>query len=231
MHKNMWVVIIVSALVLGAGAAYYMQDSIVVGTSPTPDTTQLVYTNTEYGFTFALPDSWQGYTIVPMTWVGLAAVGSTATSGLKILIRNPHWTASEPYEDLPLLIFTLSQWQAYMDEEYAVSSAPVPATELARNEQYVFALPPRWDFDYSRGYEEAQAIIASKPIRTFAITGINEPLGKLNINLICEQSVAAMTFVDATSAEAFVADCKEGKHPEVIEKYTEDLKLREGVAL
>jgi hypothetical protein len=55
--------------------------------------------------------------------------------------------------------------------------------------------------------------------------------GKLNIGVVCEQALIYMTFADAKSAEVFVADCKAGKHPEVVEKYKADLNLGAGVAI
>jgi hypothetical protein len=55
--------------------------------------------------------------------------------------------------------------------------------------------------------------------------------GKLNINVVCEKSLSYMKFKDTISANNFVAECKEGKHPEVIEKYKTDLNLGEGVKI
>lgn len=46
---------------------------------------------------------------------------------------------------------------------------------------------------------------------------------KINIATVCEGALAYMTFPDAASADAFVAECKEGKHPEVIEQYKAQL--------
>jgi hypothetical protein len=40
------------------------------------------------------------------------------------------------------------------------------ATELGRNNLYVFALPPRWNYDFSEGHEEAENIIKSNPLKT-----------------------------------------------------------------
>jgi hypothetical protein len=40
-----------------------------------------------------------------------------------------------------------------------------------------------------------------------------------------------MTFVDGKSADAFVAECKEGKRPEVIEKYKTDMNLGDGAEI
>lgn len=54
---------------------------------------------------------------------------------------------------------------------------------------------------------------------------------KLNINVICEEALAYMTFPDGKSADKFVIECKEGKHPEVIEQYKEQMNLGEGAMI
>lgn len=66
---------------------------------------------------------------------------------------------------------------------------------------------------------------------------IQEPIqpdttaGKIDINAVCEGALAYMTFTDGASADAFVAECKEGKHPEVIDQYIENLGLGDGAAI
>jgi hypothetical protein len=71
----------------------------------------------------------------------------------------------------------------------------------------------------------------------FTITRMIDPApvaptnAKLNINVVCQSALAYMTFPDAASAEAFVAECKEGKHPEVIERYKADMNLGDGAAI
>ncbi|HEY4487466.1 MAG TPA: hypothetical protein VI483_01735 [Candidatus Paceibacterota bacterium] len=40
-----------------------------------------------------------------------------------------------------------------------------------------------------------------------------------------------MSFPDGASAEAFVQECREGKHPEVIEKYKADINLGDGAGI
>lgn len=52
-----------------------------------------------------------------------------------------------------------------------------------------------------------------------------KPSAKININAVCEGALAYMTFPDGASAATFVAECKEGKHPEVIEQYKANLNL------
>lgn len=196
--KNNKTVIIVLALTLAIALAFsiYLSNSksnpTLPSTSPdTSSTTKLTYNNTEYGFTFTLPLGWQGYSVITDMWKGNSLVQTTGTNststksgslnesksgpksesenGPKLILRNPKWTASAPYEDLPILIFTTSQWNAYIAEQFSIGAAPIKATELARNTTYVFALPARWDFDYSLGYEEAQDTMNGSPLRAFEV--------------------------------------------------------------
>ncbi len=55
--------------------------------------------------------------------------------------------------------------------------------------------------------------------------------GKLDINVVCEGALAYMTFEDGESADAFVAECKAGEHPEVIERYKAEMNLDAGVEI
>ncbi len=54
---------------------------------------------------------------------------------------------------------------------------------------------------------------------------------KLNINVVCESALTYMTFPDGASSEKFVAECKEGKHPEVIEHYKAQMNLGDGATI
>lgn len=222
MNKNTLITaVIIIIIVLCVGVVLYSSRDNAVGGTPNLNDTSVTYKNTEYGFTFSLPVSWQGYSIVQGAWKGNLLKDKAEQTGPKLLIRNPKWTESAPYEDLPILVFTIPQWNAYLAENFSVSAAPIQASELARNNMYVFALPPRWDYDYSLGYKEAQDIIAGNPLRAFNVGGVDTSQGKLNINVVCEEALAYMSFPDAATAQKFVADCKEGKHPEVIEQYVE----------
>lgn len=55
--------------------------------------------------------------------------------------------------------------------------------------------------------------------------------GKLNIAEVCQEALAYMSFPSSAEADAFVAECKEGKRPEVIEKYKADNNLGDGRAI
>lgn len=49
------------------------------------------------------------------------------------------------------------------------------------------------------------------------------PQGKIDVKVACESALMYTTFMDGAAAEAFVAECIEGKHPDVIERYVESL--------
>lgn len=49
------------------------------------------------------------------------------------------------------------------------------------------------------------------------------PQGKINVQVACESALMYTTFTDGAAAEAFVAECVEGKHPDVIDRYIESL--------
>ncbi len=123
------------------------------------------YRNKKYGFCFSLPASWQGYSIVKQKWSGGPPGAQPDHHGPKLLIRHPKWTAAEPYEDIPIMIFSLSQWKLVEKEELIVSAAPFPPSEMARNAHYVFALPPRYNYDFAKGYEEVDQLVQGKRLR------------------------------------------------------------------
>lgn len=226
MKNNKILGVVLTVIVLGLiGYLFYSQGNKEVPIDQNiPSAQSLLYTNSQFGFTFALPDSWKGFSVVETAWQGNPLTTTTVKqTGPKLLIRNPSWSAALPYEDIPVLVFTVEQWESYMAEAYAISAAPIQATELGRNNLYVFALPPRWNFDYSEGDKEAEAIVASHPLKAFTIQ--SSSAGKLNINVICDGALAYMTFSDGASAAKFVSECKEGKHPEVIEQYKAQMNI------
>ncbi len=55
--------------------------------------------------------------------------------------------------------------------------------------------------------------------------------GKLDINVVCQNALAYMTFENQASANKFIVECKEGKHPEVIEQYKAQFNLGAGAAI
>jgi hypothetical protein len=54
---------------------------------------------------------------------------------------------------------------------------------------------------------------------------------KLDMAVVCNSALSYMSFPDGQSADKFVADCKEGKYPEVIERYKADMNIGTDVAI
>lgn len=146
----------------------------VSASSKIPDTGKVIYSNQQYGFTFALPLSWKGYTIVTDTWSGTKYGQNgeeAATSGPIIKIRDPRWISQVPRQDIPIMVFTRSQWNSLQKNEYHIGAAPIGPAELGQNDRYVFALPARYNFYNLPGIDEVSDIIDSKPLDATAPAG------------------------------------------------------------
>jgi len=132
--------------------------------------TSTEYRNTQYGFSITLPKSWKGYSIVTTEWNGFA-VGAEGNvpfaQGPLISIRHPLWTKEVPRQDIPVMVFTLAEWNSLAKEEFHIGAAPIGPSELGRNAEYVFALPARYNFAFPIGFEEVDQIIQGKPLHAF----------------------------------------------------------------
>lgn len=132
-------------------------------------TSSIVYKNTEYGFNFTLPDSWEGYKIINDKWEGNSNeenhTDKVVETGPMISIRHPKWTEQDKRQDIPIMVFTISQWNSLEQDKFHIGAAPVNPRELGRNNKYVFSLPARYNFAFPTGYEEVEKILESKPIK------------------------------------------------------------------
>jgi hypothetical protein len=129
------------------------------------------YSNNEYGFTFDLPKSWEGYQIITDKWQGQSTTqpNQNIAEGPQLNIRHPQWTIDNPRQDIPIMVFTLEQWNNLQTEKFHVGAAPVGPSELARNNKYIFALPARYNFAFPTGYEEAEQLIQNKALKAFDV--------------------------------------------------------------
>jgi len=138
--------------------------SVYIGTQPA-----VVYQNIEYGFRFQLPDSWRNFTAVDNQWKGTALEGPQAgeviETGPLISIRHPLWTEETPRQDIPIMVFTISQWNAIQLEQLSLGAAPIGPSELGRNNKYVFALPARYNYAFPLGFEEVEQILKDNPLQ------------------------------------------------------------------
>ena len=136
-----------------------------------PDGGPVVYSSECYGFRITLPASWRDYSVIDDDWRGYALTGqqsgTVTESGPILSIRHPLWTAEIPRQDIPVMIFTLAQWTDLQNEQISVGAAPVPPSELGRNQRYVFALPARYNYAFPVGFEEVEEILKSNPLEPF----------------------------------------------------------------
>lgn len=161
-------------ITLTAGKAGDRWQIISVTLGEYEDKDQIIYENTQYGFKFSLPVGWRDYTILTDKWEGMAIDdkgGKLAETGPVISIRHPEWTAQNPRQDIPVMVFTLDQWKALQQDEFHIGAAPVGPSELGRNSAYVFALPARYNFAYPAGYEEVEKILNGNPLKPQAADG------------------------------------------------------------
>jgi hypothetical protein len=131
---------------------------------------QVVYVNSEYGFTFSLPYSWSGYSIVNEKWEGYtldseANAEEPSHDGALIVIRHPDWAEETPRQDIPIMVFTLDEWESLQEGEFHIGAAPMNPSELGRSSEYVFALPARYNYSFPEGYEEVEDILEGKPLQ------------------------------------------------------------------
>jgi hypothetical protein len=144
------------------------------------------YGNNGYGFNVFLPISWRGFSIVNSMWEGLAIGGASGekvvATGPMISIRDPKWTSQTPRQDIPIMIFTIDEWNSLLKGVFHIGAAPIGPSELGRNNYYVFALPARYNFAFLPGYKEVETILSSKPLKTSQLD--NQPPDSITIELL-----------------------------------------------
>jgi hypothetical protein len=130
----------------------------------------IVYKNSKYGVRVKLPKSWKGYKVTINQWEG----GGTGPNGEElhelgpdIVINHPKSTEENPRQNIPIMVFTLAQWEKVSHGQVNISAAPIGPGELGRNCRYVFALPPRYNYAFPEGFEEVNYIIASDAVQAF----------------------------------------------------------------
>lgn len=153
----------------------WLIDAAELGAYEDAQADSVVYENTRYGFHFPLPASWKGYTIVEDKWEGLSLEENdkVVESGPMVSIRHPRWTAENPRQDIPIMVFTLDQWNLLQQEKFHIGAAPVGPRELGRNSAYVFALPARYNFAFLPGHEEVEEILNNQSLQPVEVNHQN----------------------------------------------------------
>jgi hypothetical protein len=148
----------------------------VAKAKPLAPATSITYRNAQYGFCFALPLNWKGYSIVHEQWRGLVLSSGQVVHGPELLIRNPLWTESDRFQDIPIMVFTQAQWKQADNVEMSVSAAPVGPSKLGQTSGYVFALPPRWiGFTDAAGTPDVQTWMEKDRLRAPCVVSKPKP--------------------------------------------------------
>ncbi|MCE5209292.1 MAG: hypothetical protein LLG42_13395 [Chloroflexi bacterium] len=157
--------VIILAACQSPAAKTVATSTVQVTPSSTSVPTIIEYQNNEYGFSFSLPVSWKGYSIITDIWRGYDNGNSeiTVEQGPIISIRHPLWASENPYQDIPIIVFTLAQWNSLQQGDYSVSAGGIYA-ELGRNAKYVFSLYSRYNFVALPGMEEVKTILEGNPL-------------------------------------------------------------------
>ena len=132
--------------------------------------TSVVYQNEEFGFNFTLPEGWNNYSLQNDIWKGTSLTEENKEiSGPMLYIRHPEWTKDNPRQDIPIMVFTVEQWNALANAEFSVGAAPIGPSKLGENSTYVFALPARYNYEFLTGFEEVEEILENNPFKAFEL--------------------------------------------------------------
>jgi hypothetical protein len=177
--------LLLAAILLTPFGQSHSQETVKGGKS----NTGTVYRNTPYGFTFTLPDSWRRYRVLQEIWQSDECSYCSShriEHGPIIVIRNPHWTSTNAWVDIPILVLTITQSQELESGDISLSgAAPVGPGELGRNGKYVFYLPTRFGAacEDCPGYDEVNNhILAGRPLRPLPIEGFPSQPNLLYVN-------------------------------------------------
>ena len=135
-------------------------------TASQPSGLPLRYRNAQYDLTFFLPASWRGYSVLVQQLDDerysfaedrQIIVGHTPM----ITLRHPQRQDSAPYQDIPILVFSRSQWDAlHHGELWPSLFAGGTMGELWRNQGFVFAMSSRYNATNEvSGWKEVAEII------------------------------------------------------------------------
>jgi len=179
-------------------------------TNESPEDKTISHINKDYGFIFNLPDSWNGYSIIKENWVGnyFNSDGSQSEKkeyGPIINIRHPQWTKETPRQDVPIMVFTIDQWNLLEKDKIHIGAAPINPSKLGQNSKYVFALPARYNFAFLTGFEEVEDIIKGNPLMDISWKNIINAINGCKVKSVMQTHSQLVTAVlkDDTKIEAF----------------------------
>ncbi|MFZ0138925.1 MAG: hypothetical protein WAK89_17805 [Candidatus Sulfotelmatobacter sp.] len=140
------------------------QDAKQEAPAAEPSTDAIIYKNTKYEFTFSLPEGWKGYTVVTEQWEASDTQRGVVERGPIVYIRPPDWSKENPRQDIPIMVFTLTQWESVEHGDYFVGGQAIVPGELGRNRKYAFAVSRRVEDSDLAGAKEVNEILQRHPL-------------------------------------------------------------------
>lgn len=113
------------------------------------------YANAQCGLTISLPSNWRAFQVSVQQWQGETYLASSDRTvviehGPLITLRHPKWQPNAPYQHIPVLVFTRSQWDSLHQGKFWPSLyAGGFMEELWHNQRNVFAISSRYNTDDS----------------------------------------------------------------------------------
>jgi hypothetical protein len=129
-----------------------------------PSTLPLCCHNEEYGLAFFLPASWQGYSVLVQQWEGISYLPArdatvVTAHGPMIVLRHPQWRADDPYQDIPIMVLTRSQWDSDKQGRFGIGAGGFDE-EMWHNQKYEFGTSSRYNAaDDVKGWKEVADIV------------------------------------------------------------------------
>jgi hypothetical protein len=129
-----------------------------------PSALPLCYHNKEYGLVVFLPPSWQGYSVLLQQWEGISYlpakdVTAVTAQGRMIVLRHPQWRADDPYQDIPIMVFTRSEWDSDKQGRFGIGAGGFDE-EMWHNQKYVFGMSSRYNAaDDVKSWKEVADIV------------------------------------------------------------------------
>ena len=126
----------------------------------------LRYHDAKTGFTFYLPETWRGYSVLHEEWQGTTYVPAkdetvTVARGPVIVFRHPKWTAGKPYQDMTIVVYTRSQWDGEKQGTFSCTYfAGGTMVELWHNHNYVLAMSTHEGKAELEGWQEVNEIVS-----------------------------------------------------------------------
>ena len=126
----------------------------------------LRFYDSKTGFTFYLPETWRGYSVLHNEWQGQTYLPAkdenlTVTRGPVLVLRHPHWAPTKMYQDITLVVYTRSEWDEEKQGKFSCTYfAGGTMVELWHNHNYVLAMSTHEGKAELEGWQEVNQIVS-----------------------------------------------------------------------